>query len=83
MLFTFESYTKVAPVLAAKYTGDNLNHVLQTLGDRASFAPDTGVTIYTLEGPVNCPVGHFILKGINGEFWPCDPEVFSKTYRKD
>lgn len=24
--------------------------------------------------------GHWIIKGIQGEFYPCDPEVFAETY---
>lgn len=82
-MLEFDSYTKVAPVDAAYYTGDNLNGVLETLGDKASFAPDTGLTIYTLEGPVTCPIGHLVMRGAHGEFWPCDPTIFGKTYRKN
>lgn len=29
---------------------------------------------------INCPVGHFIIKGIKGEFYPCEPKVFEQTY---
>lgn len=29
---------------------------------------------------IRCPVGHYIIKGVNGEFYPCSPDVFEKTY---
>ena len=29
---------------------------------------------------INCPIGHYIIKGIKGEFYPCDPDVFKETY---
>lgn len=29
---------------------------------------------------LNVPVGHWIICGIAGEFYPCDPDVFEKTY---
>lgn len=29
---------------------------------------------------VRCPVGHWIIKGVAGEYYPCDPEVFAATY---
>lgn len=25
-------------------------------------------------------VGDFIIKGVNGEFYPCKPDIFEKTY---
>ena len=31
---------------------------------------------------INCPVGHWVIQGISGEYYPCDPEVFAKTYKE-
>jgi len=25
-------------------------------------------------------IGDYIIKGVNGEFYPCKPDVFTKTY---
>lgn len=36
--------------------------------------------IETLEGTMNASVGDFIIKGVNGEFYPCKPDIFEKTY---
>ena len=36
--------------------------------------------IETLEGVMNASVGDFIIKGVNGEFYPCKPDIFEKTY---
>lgn len=27
-------------------------------------------------------IGDYIIKGVNGEFYPCKPDVFEKTYEK-
>jgi hypothetical protein len=27
-----------------------------------------------------CPKGHWIIRGVEGELYPCDPGVFTKTY---
>lgn len=36
----------------------------------------------TLEGfHIVCP-GDFIIKGINGEFYPCKPDIFNQTYEE-
>ena len=38
--------------------------------------------IATLEGAMICSLGDFIIKGVNGEFYPCKPDIFEKTYEK-
>lgn len=29
---------------------------------------------------IPCPVGHWIIRGLKGEFYPCEPEVFARSY---
>lgn len=36
--------------------------------------------IRTLEGTMKASCGDWIIKGINGEFYPCKPDIFEKTY---
>lgn len=36
--------------------------------------------IETLEGTMKASVGDYIIKGVNGEFYPCKPDIFEKTY---
>lgn len=36
--------------------------------------------IKTLEGTMRASVGDWIIKGVNGEFYPCKPDIFEKTY---
>lgn len=38
------------------------------------------ITIHTLEGDMKASKGDYIIKGVNGEFYPCKPDVFGKTY---
>lgn len=40
------------------------------------------VKIETLEGVMTAQVGDWIIKGVNGEFYPCKPDIFEKTYEK-
>lgn len=49
---------------------------------RISYAdPENPVIkIETLEGVMDASVGDFIIKGVNGEFYPCKPDIFEKTY---
>ena len=36
--------------------------------------------IQTLEGIMTCSFGDYVIKGIHGEFYPCKPDIFKKTY---
>lgn len=39
--------------------------------------------VLTLEGhSYKIPNGYIIIRGIEGEYYPCDPEIFKKTYNK-
>lgn len=38
------------------------------------------IEIHTLEGIMIATIGDYIIKGINGEFYPCKPDIFKKTY---
>lgn len=36
--------------------------------------------IQTLEGNMKASIGDYIIKGLNGEFYPCKPDIFHKSY---
>jgi len=40
------------------------------------------VFIETLEGEMKASPGDYIIKGINGELYPCKPDIFEKTYEE-
>ena len=40
------------------------------------------LNIQTLEGVMRAKRGDYIIKGVNGEIYPCKPDVFEKTYEK-
>jgi hypothetical protein len=42
--------------------------------------PIFSVTICTLEGDMKAVPGDYIIKGVGGEFYPCKPDIFEKTY---
>ena len=39
-----------------------------------------GGEIQTLEGKMTVSENDFIIMGVNGEFYPCKPDIFEKTY---
>jgi len=38
--------------------------------------------IHTLEGDMIVSDGDWIIKGVNGEYYPCKPDIFNKTYER-
>lgn len=38
------------------------------------------VAIDTLEGTMRADVGDVVIRGVQGEFYPCKPEIFAATY---
>ena len=41
---------------------------------------DNKLRIKTLEGDMFADIGDWIIKGVEGEFYPCKPGIFEKTY---
>jgi len=47
--------------------------------------PDKGgycIVINTLEGNMECRLYDWVIRGIAGEFYPCKPDIFEKTYEE-
>ena len=38
--------------------------------------------IETLEGSMKINDGDYIIKGVQGEYYPCKPDIFEATYEK-
>lgn len=84
-------YRKIPVVVeAVKWTGDNREEINNFIGladnpDEAKHGFDKKGTllIRTLEsghGMHTATIGDYIIKGVEGEFYPCKPSVFEKTY---
>lgn len=77
--------TKPCEIFAIQWTGDNPQEIREFCGkDKVSVVKymDGHVvcTIDTLEGIMRADVGDYIIKGMLGEFYPCNPEAFKKKY---
>lgn len=78
------SYRKKPVVIqAVQWTGSNVEEIREFVGRDARFEFNEDITnlyIWTLEGVHEATVGDYIIRGINGEFYPCKPDIFEKTY---
>lgn len=48
--------------------------------DDKHLIPERYLIIETLEGNMKASEFDWIIKGVNGEFYPCKPDIFDKTY---
>lgn len=38
--------------------------------------------VHTLEGTMRAQPGDWIIRGVQGEFYPCKPDIFAATYEE-
>lgn len=79
-------YRKKPVVIEAIRFSNFYDHTLQEAKD---FVGDCWKTdgkvipqcyIATLEGDMEVTHGDYIIKGVQGEFYPCKPDIFEATY---
>lgn len=65
------------------FAEDSLDIEIFDVGWRSGVvSPSAKITIHTLEGDMIVDSGDYIIKGINGEIYPCKPDIFNKTYEE-
>jgi len=78
------------PVVIEAWIWDESHITLEKIGcgwvahEGHADRPDecTSLRIQTLEGSMSASKGDYIIKGVEGEFYPCKAEIFHKTYSK-
>lgn len=68
---------------AVQLTLHSLAAVEAFVGGDMTNRPDGTAVIATLEGPMHASIGDWIIKGVNGEFYPCKPDIFAATYEEE
>ncbi|MEG1310473.1 MAG: hypothetical protein RR942_06580 [Romboutsia sp.] len=64
------------------WTGDNLLEVLGFASTSYLDSDNYTLRIETLEGDMVANRGDYIIKGVNGEFYPCKSEIFKKHMKQ-
>lgn len=70
---------------AIKWNGNNIKQIKELI---ASSSPSERLLkqegniliIKTLEGDMIASLNDYIIKGVQGEFYPCKPDIFEQTY---
>ena len=63
------------------YTLMSIQHLVG-LGKDIFEVKGDGLIIKTLEGDMRASIGDWIIKGVQGELYPCKPDIFKETYEK-
>ena len=80
---TIQKFRKKPVVIEAlQWTGSNAVNLLDWIGKNAS-QDKASLVIRTLEGDMEASLDDWIIKGVNGEFYPCKPDIFDKTYEPE
>ena len=72
---------KPVEVEAVRFTGENADEIGHFAGFNAFKAGREGaLKIKTLEGVMTVSPGDYVIRGVQGEHYPCKPDIFEQTY---
>lgn len=76
-------YRKKPIVIEAEqwFPGKEIDGV-ETVAEIILGCPVQKCVINTLEGMMQVSPGDYVITGVNGEKYPCKPDIFEKTYDK-
>jgi len=68
---------------AIQLTDDTMDLALHWCLNSTPVSPfGVGLIIHTLEGDMTATENDWIIRGVQGEFYPCKPDVFDRTYER-
>lgn len=72
---------KPIPIEAIQWTGSNFNEIENfMIGNHPIFDANSNIIIDTLEGKMSTSPGSYIIRGVEGEYYPCRKDIFEATY---
>jgi len=76
------TWSEMCEFLGDVVSADNPARSVDTLSDDCGEEgpPWMELTIPTLEGDHVAKHGDFVIQGVQGEFYPCKPDIFEQTY---
>jgi hypothetical protein len=81
-------FKKKPVVIEARQTGQDYDEDTNILGWSGGQLPhpdeevDYLFVIPTMEGEMQVKPGDWVIKGVQGEFYPCKPDIFEATYEE-
>jgi len=81
-LITMIKGNKLPCFISKALESGDLKLIVETETSDLKFTVREKLIIETLEGVMAASVGDYIIQGVNGELYPCKPDIFEKTYEK-
>lgn len=70
---------KPVVIWAMEYDGENQAEIVKWAGGK--FESLNGhLVVSTLEGLMTVSPGDYVIRGVQGEFYPCKPDIFEAIY---
>jgi len=77
---------KPVVIEAMQFIGTNVDEIFAWVDwdndPRPMYSQGGTIVIHTLEGDHKTSEGDWIIRGVEGEFYPCKPGIFEKTYEE-
>ena len=73
---------KPVVVEAVQWNDNNHKEVINFAENKIWFYALGNMWIATLEGDMVAKKGDYIIKGVQGEYYPCKPDIFAETYEE-
>ena len=78
---------------AVQWNGQNLKEIIDFTGlnetaqnwsweEFEQVVKQDGLKIFTLEGTMMANIGDYVIRGAQGGFYPCKPDIFKQTYEQ-
>jgi hypothetical protein len=88
-MFKPSKFTKLPVTIEAAQTGDGYDQDMEIMewcgGNWEEFDAISNAgylfSIPTLEGSMHVTKTDYVIKGVQGEFYPCKPDIFGQTYK--
>ena len=74
---------KPVEIEAWQLNRENAYDIVEWINESGGTASTTiygHINIWTLEGKMKAETGDYVIQGVQGEFYPCKPDIFAETY---
>ena len=62
---------------------EELVDFLHEMQEDWEYQRDGSIVVHTLEGDMVANPGDYVIKGVQGEYYPCKPDIFEATYEPE
>lgn len=78
-----QKYRKKPVIIEAiQWNGNNIDDIVKFASLHITYTGADYFYINTLEGVMKASLNDYIIKGVDGEYYPCKPNIFEQTYER-